>query len=50
MATNEAAAMAHNSLFFSARVPMRQAANTTMATTAGLMPLNNALHEQSVHR
>ncbi len=32
--------MAHNTLFFSAREPMRQAAKTTMATTAGLMPLN----------
>jgi hypothetical protein len=40
MAMNEAAASAQSTLFFSARVPMRQAANTTMATTAGLMPLN----------
>ena len=38
MATKEAAAMAHNALFFSAREPMRQAACSTMAVTAGLMP------------
>ena len=40
MAMKASAAIAHSSLFFSAREPMRQAANTTMATTAGLMPLN----------
>lgn len=30
--------MAHNQPFFSARVPMRWAACTTMAVTAGLIP------------
>ena len=39
-ATKDAAASAQSRLFFSAREPIRQAANTTMATTAGLMPLN----------
>ncbi len=38
MATKDAAAMAHSQLFFSAREPMRCAACTTMAVTAGLMP------------
>ena len=36
-----AAAMAHNSLFFSAREPIRQAACSTMAVTAGLIPKNS---------
>ncbi|MDT4887522.1 hypothetical protein FQZ97_1239840 [compost metagenome] len=38
MAMKEAAAMPHNQLFFSAREPIRWAACTTMAVTAGLMP------------
>jgi len=38
MATNDAAAIAHSAPFFSAREPMRWAACTTMAVTAGLMP------------
>jgi hypothetical protein len=38
MARKDAAAMAHRVRFFSARPPMRQAACTTMAVTAGLMP------------
>ncbi len=32
------AAMANSTLFLIEREPMRQAANSTMATTAGLMP------------
>ena len=38
IATKEAAAIAHNQLFFNAREPMRWAACTTMAVTAGLIP------------
>ena len=38
IATNAAAAIAHSSGCFSARRPMRHAACSTMATTAGLMP------------
>ena len=38
MATKAASAMPHSAAFFSARLPMRQAAATTMAVTAGLMP------------
>ena len=38
MATNAAAAMPHIQRFFSARVPMRYAACSTIAVTAGLMP------------
>ena len=38
MATKAAAAMAHSTPCLSAREPMRQAAKTTMAVTAGLMP------------
>jgi len=38
IATNEAAAIAHSTGFFSAREPMRWVACTTMAVTAGLMP------------
>jgi hypothetical protein len=38
IATNAAAAMAHIHLFFSARMPMRCAACSTSAVTAGLMP------------
>jgi hypothetical protein len=37
-AMNAAAAIAHNHAFFSVRWPMRQAACSTIATTAGLMP------------
>ena len=42
-AMKDAAAIAQSSLFFNAREPIRHAANTTMATTAGLMPLNRPL-------
>src|SRR3989344_4620712 len=38
MATKAAAAMPHNQPFLSTREPMRTAADTTMAVTAGLMP------------
>ncbi len=38
IATKEAAAIAHSQLFFSARAPMRWAACTTIAVTAGLIP------------
>ena len=38
IATNAAAAMAHSVGRFSARVPIRHAACSTIATTAGLMP------------
>jgi hypothetical protein len=38
MATKPAAAMLYSRALFRAREPMRQAANTTMAVTAGLMP------------
>ncbi len=38
MATNAAAAIAHSAGRRSARVPMRHAAKSTIATTAGLMP------------
>ena len=38
IATKAAAAIAHNTRFFSARVPMRCAACSTIAVTAGLMP------------
>ena len=38
MATKLAAEMAKSKLFFKAREPMRCAACTTMAVTAGLMP------------
>ncbi|MNT32903.1 hypothetical protein D3C72_1688080 [compost metagenome] len=38
MATKDAAAIAHNQSFFSVREPIRWAAWTTMAVTAGLMP------------
>jgi hypothetical protein len=38
IATNAAAAIAHSHAFFSAREPMRHAACSTIATTAGLMP------------
>ena len=38
IATKAATAMAHSQAFFSAREPMRHAANTTIAVTAGLMP------------
>ena len=38
MATKAAAAIAHIQPFFSACEPMRQAAWTTIAVTAGLMP------------
>jgi hypothetical protein len=38
MAMNEAAAMPHIQRFFSARVPMRCAACSTSAVTAGLRP------------
>jgi len=38
IATNEAPAIAHSQPFFSAREPMRWAACSTMAVTAGLMP------------
>ena len=43
MARKEAAASAHSTRFFKAREPMRQAAKTTMATTAGLIPSKTAL-------
>ena len=36
MAVNDAAAMPHMAEFFKTLAPMRQAANNTMATTAGL--------------
>ena len=50
MATNEAPAMAHKVWFFKAREPMRCAACTTMAVTAGLMPKNKpAIHGTSPH-
>jgi hypothetical protein len=38
IATNDAAAIAHSQLFFSAREPIRWAACTTIAVTAGLIP------------
>ncbi len=38
IATNAAAAIAHSSGCLSARPPMRHAACSTMATTAGLIP------------
>ena len=38
IATNAAAAMPHIQRFFKARVPMRCAACSTSAMTAGLMP------------
>jgi len=38
IATKAAAARIHSRPFFRAREPMRQAANSTMAVTAGLMP------------
>ena len=37
-ATKDSAAIACSTRFFKARAPIRQAAKTTMATTAGLMP------------
>ena len=39
-ATKEAAAMPQSSGFLSARLPIRQTAKMTIATTAGLMPKN----------
>ena len=36
--TKASAAIAHSTPFFSARAPIRHAANSTTATTAGLMP------------
>jgi hypothetical protein len=38
IATNAASEMLQSSAFLSAREPMRQAANSTIAVTAGLMP------------
>ena len=38
IATKAAAATAHSAAFFSAREPMRCAACSTIAVTAGLMP------------
>ncbi len=40
MAMNAAAAISHSAPFFKAREPMRQTANATTATTAGLIPEN----------
>ena len=38
MATNAATAIAHSQALVSTREPIRQAAATTIAVTAGLMP------------
>ena len=42
MATKAAAAMPHNQALRRVRLPMRTAAETTMAVTAGLMPYRAA--------
>jgi hypothetical protein len=42
IATNAATLISQSGLYRSAREPMRQAANSTIAVTAGLMPWSTA--------